>query len=248
MSCSTATAPPPGIGDAFTSKIFPGSSVVVRRSHTARSSSAARTHSSTSGSRTVCTSACPTRTALCTDDPGISRCILWFVHWIRPAESTATTASCMESSSASNSRLLLGRAASAPAAPCCDAPAIAPARSSKSLYSRQVELFQQPAPAPEQSPPAPATASAPAAQSDSARTPASATSRIAASHVPPAAIPTPHRRHVSTAISQPPAAQTPASSAGKTSRKDFASCTAPLRLCLARSLVSQTGSRRRAWS
>jgi hypothetical protein len=79
MSCSTATAPPAGIGEAFTSKIFPATSVVERRSTTERFSSAERTHSSTSGSRIVCTSACPTRTGLLTavpcPKPGSNRCI-----------------------------------------------------------------------------------------------------------------------------------------------------------------------------
>ena len=85
MSCSTATAPPAGIGDAFTSKMRPGASDVVLRSHTTRSSSAAFTHASTSGSRTVCTSACPTRTALAAVallalTPANSRCIAWLAH------------------------------------------------------------------------------------------------------------------------------------------------------------------------
>ena len=80
MSCSTATAPPAGMGEAFTSKMRPGASDVVRRTHTTLSSSAAFTHANISGSRTVCTSACPTRTALAAMVPGISRCIAWLAH------------------------------------------------------------------------------------------------------------------------------------------------------------------------
>ena len=132
MSCSTATAPPAGMGDAFTSKMRPGISDVVLRSQTKRSSSAARTHASTSGSRTVCTNAWPTRTELATAGPGIIRCIAWFAHWIRPAASTATTASCIESSSASNSCLLSDTIVNAPSV-LVAALAIAPARPSKSL-------------------------------------------------------------------------------------------------------------------
>ena len=70
MSWRTATAPPPGMGETLTSKMRPGSSEVERRTQTTRSSSAMRTHSRTSGSRMVWTSAWPTRTAPVTDDAG----------------------------------------------------------------------------------------------------------------------------------------------------------------------------------
>ena len=45
--------------------------------------------------------------------PGISRCIRWLVHWMRPAASTATTASCMLSIMASSSCRLSEAASSA---------------------------------------------------------------------------------------------------------------------------------------
>ena len=80
MSCNTATAPPAGIGDTLTSKIRLGSSDVVLRSHTTRSASAVRTHVRTSGSRTVSTRACPTRTALADVAPDVIRCICWLAH------------------------------------------------------------------------------------------------------------------------------------------------------------------------
>jgi len=101
MSCSTATAPPPSIGDAFTSKILPGTMVVVRRSHTVRSP-ARLSRTPTPPDRAP---SAPARVPLA---PGFARRAgNQPLHrpvgpLDPPASSTATTASCSESSSASN--------------------------------------------------------------------------------------------------------------------------------------------------
>ena len=78
-SRSTATAPPCGIGAAFTSKILPGTTDVARPSD--HPAGQRRPHAGQhSGSRIVCTSACPTRTEPLAGAPGISRRIGSFVH------------------------------------------------------------------------------------------------------------------------------------------------------------------------
>ena len=107
MSCSTATAPPPGIGETSTSKMRPGSSEVERPSLTVRcfervaDALAARRGRGWSGpERGRCARRCRRRR------PESAAACAGCVHWMRPAESTATTASCMLSIIASSSRRL----------------------------------------------------------------------------------------------------------------------------------------------
>jgi len=104
-SCSTATAPPPGVGAALTSKIRPGNTVSALPLKLTRSLSAPSTQASTSGSRSSSTRRRPSSTAL-----GLMRCITAFDQMTCPCAFTATTASCILSSSAASSRRLASSA------------------------------------------------------------------------------------------------------------------------------------------
>jgi hypothetical protein len=95
-SCNTATAPPPGMGAAVTSKTRPEKILAARAMVTSRVVRAVCTDARISGSRTDCTSGAPSRTPL-----GSKRSMRWLAHKTRSSWATAITASCMEFNSVS---------------------------------------------------------------------------------------------------------------------------------------------------